>query len=107
MVADDGVVRHVGVAHEEAVAADDRLRTGMRPAMDGNAFADDVVQLVKHLEIDVVNLLHLMLQHLWLHHRIEQHFVGTLDGSQHVHTLHQVRHTHIVMSLCLLFAGFQ
>ena len=35
------------------------------------ALANDVVKLVEHMEIDVVNLLHLMFQHLGLHHRVE------------------------------------
>ena len=71
------------------------------------ALADDVVQLVEHLEVDVVNLLHLALQHLRLHHRVEQHLVRSLDGSHDVHTLHQVGHTHVVVTLCLFFNGFQ
>ena len=71
------------------------------------ALADDVVQLVEHLEVDVVNLLHLALQHLRLHHRVEQHLVRSLDGSHDVHTLHQVGHTHVVVALCLFFNGFQ
>ena len=71
------------------------------------AFADDVVELVEHLEVDIVDLLHLALQHLGLHHRIEQHLVCTLDGCQHVEAFHQVGHTHVVMTMCLLFAGLQ
>ena len=71
------------------------------------ALADDVIQFVEHLEIDVVDLLHLSFQHLWLHHRVEQHLVGALDGRQHVHALHQVGHTHIIVALGLLLAGLE
>ena len=63
------------------------------------AFANDVIQFVEHLEIDIVDLLHLLLQHLRLHHRIEEHLIGTLHRCQHIHSLHQVRHTYIIMSL--------
>ena len=48
-----------------------------------------------------------MLQHLGLHHRIEQHLVGALHGCQHVHALHQVGHTHVVVALRLLLACLQ
>ena len=69
------------------------------------ALANDVVEFVEHLEVDVVDLLHLVLEHLWLHHRIEQHLVGTLDSCQHIHTFHQVGHTDIIVPLCLLLTG--
>ena len=59
------------------------------------------------MEIDVVDLLHLMLQHFGLHDGIEQNLIRALDSRQHVETLHQVWHTHIVMALRLRFAGFQ
>ena len=70
------------------------------------AFTDDVVQFIEHLEIDIVDLLHLALQHLWLHHRIQQHLVGTLHRGEHIHSLHQVGHTYIIMSLRLSLARF-
>ena len=69
------------------------------------AFADDVVKLVEHTEIDIVNLLHLTFQHLGLHHRVEQHLVRSLDSCQHIETLHQIRHSYIVMSLCFLLTS--
>ena len=71
------------------------------------ALADDVIELVEHLEINVVNLLHLMLQHLGLHHRIQQHLIRSLDGCKHVKTFHQVGHAHIIMPLCLRLTGLQ
>ena len=48
-----------------------------------------------------------MLQHLWLHHGVEQHLVRSLDGRQHVETFHQVRHAHVVVALGFLLTGFQ
>ena len=71
------------------------------------ALADDIIQFVEHLEIDIVDLLHLMFQHLWLHHRIQQHLIRSLDGCEHVKTFHQVGHAHIIMSLCLRLTGLQ
>ena len=71
------------------------------------ALADDVVEFVEHLEIDVVNLLHLLFQPLGMHHRVQQHLIGTFQCGQHVESLHQVGHTYVVMSLGLLLAGFQ
>ena len=59
------------------------------------------------MEIDVVDLLHLMLEHLGLHHRVEQDLVSTFQGRQDIHTFHQIRHAYIVMTLCLGLAGFQ
>ena len=71
------------------------------------ALADDVVQLVEHPEVDVVNLLHLVLQHLGLHDGVEQYLVRALECRQHVETLHQVGHADVVVALCLLLAGAQ
>ena len=71
------------------------------------ALANDVIEFIEYLEIDVVDLLHLVFQHLGLHHRVEQHLVGTLDGCQHVESLHQVGHAHIVVALRLLLTGAQ
>ena len=71
------------------------------------ALTDDVVELVEHLEVDAVDLLHLPFQHLGLHDGVEQHAVGALDGGQHVETFHQVGHAHVVVALCLLLASSQ
>ncbi len=59
------------------------------------------------MEIDVVNLLHLPLQHFGLHHSVEQYLVGAFDGGQYVKSLHEVGHTYIVMSLGFLLTCLQ
>ena len=71
------------------------------------ALTDDVVQLVEHAEVYVVDLLQLSLQQFGLHHRVEQHLVGALQCSQHVQSLHQVGHAYVVVPLCLTFARLQ
>ena len=48
-----------------------------------------------------------MLQHLGLHHRVKQYLVSAFDGSQHIETLHQVGHSHIIMTLGLLLTSLQ
>src|ERR1043166_6368011 len=42
-IADDAIVRHVAVRHEEIAAADHRLHGMSGAAMDGHVFAEDVV----------------------------------------------------------------
>ena len=59
------------------------------------------------MEVDVVDLLHLPLQHLGLHHRVEQHLVGAFHCCQHIHALHQVGHADIVVPLGFLLASLQ
>ena len=79
-------------------------RSPRREITEGHliTLTDDIIEFVEHLEIDVVDLLQLVFQHLGLHHGIEQHLVRPLDGSKHIKSFHQVGHTHIIMSLCLL-----
>ena len=71
------------------------------------ALADDIVQFIEYLEVDVVNLLHLVLKDFGLHHRVEQHLVRTFECCQYVHTFHEVGHADVVVTLCLLLASLQ
>ena len=69
------------------------------------AFADDVVKLVEHLEIDVVYLLHLPFHQLRLHDGVHQHLVGAFQCGQHVESFHKVGHAYVVVALCPLLTG--
>ena len=71
------------------------------------AFTDDVIEFIEDFEINLIDKPHLFFENLGLHHRVEQYLVGALDGSQYIETLHQVGHTHIVMSLSLLLTSLQ
>ena len=68
---------------------------------------DNVIQFVEHLEVCVVDALHLLLQHLRLFHDVHHNLVGSLHPRQHVDAFHQVGHTHVIMALRFLLAGPQ
>ena len=60
---------------------------------------DDVVERVEHLEIGIVDALHLLLQQIGLRQGIHQHLVGAFHRSQHVKAFHQVGHADVVIAL--------
>ena len=52
------------------------------------ALADDVVEFVKHDEVDIVDTLHLALHLFRMQHRVDKHLVGAFQGGQHVKSFH-------------------
>ena len=60
---------------------------------------DDVVERIEHLEIGIVDALHLLLQQIGLRQGIHQHLVGAFHRRQHVKAFHQVGHTDVVITL--------